>query len=188
MHDVSRLQLAARAGGSLVGGDQTPKSPIPIPPIPDLAGKRAGGRESPFPDSAGKRDSRGTEPSLNLKVRHWGSRPELCPFAVLNASGTQLDPRFWQIRRGWRWGLGWTPDPRQIGDGTAIPDPRQIGDGGGNHGDRGFRALSGKIGKEKVGKSGIARHGPCECAAATVTAARGHSEAATRTGGRPRPG
>jgi hypothetical protein len=27
------------------------KSPIPVPPIPDLAGKR--GRESPIPDSAG---------------------------------------------------------------------------------------------------------------------------------------
>ena len=67
------------------------------------------------------------------------------PFALLN--GTQLDsgksgmavgmdPRS-PANRGWRW--GWTPDPRQIGDGTAIPDPRQIGDGGGD-GDRGFRA------------------------------------------------
>jgi hypothetical protein len=48
-----------------------------------------------------------------------------------------MDPRS-PANRGWRW--GWTPDPRQIGDGTAIPDPRQIGDGGGD-GDRGFRAL-----------------------------------------------
>ena len=30
--------------------DQTRKSPIPVPPIPDLAGNR--GRESPIPDSA----------------------------------------------------------------------------------------------------------------------------------------
>ncbi len=48
-----------------------------------------------------------------------------------------MDPRS-PVNRGWR--RGWTPDPRQIGDGTAIPDPRQIGDGGGD-GDRGFRAL-----------------------------------------------
>jgi hypothetical protein len=31
---------------------QTRKSPIPVPPIPDLAGNRPGGRESPIPDSA----------------------------------------------------------------------------------------------------------------------------------------
>jgi hypothetical protein len=34
-----------------LGANQTRKSPIPVPPIPDLAGKR--GRESPIPDSAG---------------------------------------------------------------------------------------------------------------------------------------
>jgi hypothetical protein len=70
-------------------------------------------------------------------------------------TGDGDDPRS-PANRGWRRGwtpdprqigdgggpgpAGWTPDPRQIGDGTAIPDPRQIGDGGGD-GDRGFRAL-----------------------------------------------
>ena len=58
-------QLAA-ASGKLHW--QTRKCPIPVPPIPDLAGKRGGnfrvpiGREResgnlPFPDSAGKRES-----------------------------------------------------------------------------------------------------------------------------------
>jgi hypothetical protein len=52
--------------------------------------------------------------------------------------GDDPSPRSPAIR-GWR--RGWTPDPWQIGIGTAIPDPRQIGDGGGD-GDRGFRALA----------------------------------------------
>ena len=61
MPDVSpsRLQLAARAGGSLphwLGrGGQTrtrnPPFPFPVTRIPDLAGKRGG--DHPFPDSAG---------------------------------------------------------------------------------------------------------------------------------------
>ena len=48
-------------------------------------------------------------------------------------TGDGDDPRS-PAHRGWGW--RWTPDPRQIGDGTPIPDPRQIGDGDGD-GDRG---------------------------------------------------
>ncbi len=44
--------------------------------------------------------------AINLQVKHWGSSPELYPFAVLN--GTQLDPRFWPIGDG-------------DGDGPPIP-------------------------------------------------------------------
>ncbi len=54
-----------------------------------------------------------------------------------------MDPRF-PANRGWGW--GWAPDPRQIGGGTPTPTPGEIGGGArGGGGDRGFRALRGRV-------------------------------------------
>jgi hypothetical protein len=81
--------------------------------------------------------------TINLKVKHWGSlnlNSESLPLCSTQWYSAGI-PILANPSRGWR--RGWTPDPRQIGDGTAIPDPRQIGDGGGD-GDRGFRALLGR--------------------------------------------
>jgi hypothetical protein len=93
--------------------------------------------------------------TINLKVKHWGTRSlnstplqysKVLVLSCIPDSGKSgvgvpvpvgVDPRF-PANRGWGW--GWTPDPRQIGGGTPTPDPRQIGGGGGD-GDRGFRAL-----------------------------------------------
>ena len=63
-------------------------------------------------------------------------------------------------KSGTRWRWGWTPDPRQIGDGggdgppipgksgmvppSPIPGKSGMGIGGGD-GDRGFRALGGTV-------------------------------------------
>ena len=101
------------------------------------------------PDIAGLRRLISFGSTINLKVRHWGSLNSIplqysmvlswIPDSGKSGMAVGMDPRS-PANRGWRW--GWTPDPRQIGDGTAIPDPRQIGDGGGD-GDRGFRALPG---------------------------------------------
>ena len=62
--DRSKSSMGLGAKPATLGTHQTRKSPIPVPPIPDLAGKRGGNprfptrpelgnRESPFPDSAG---------------------------------------------------------------------------------------------------------------------------------------
>ncbi len=107
------------------------------------------------PDIAGLRRLISLGSTINLKVKHRGSlnsqaTPLQYSMVLLYSAGSPI-----LANRGWRW--GWTPDPRQIGDGggdgppipgksdgdgTAVPDPRQIGDGGGD-GDRGFRALGG---------------------------------------------
>ena len=83
---------------------QTRKSPIPVPPIPDLAGKRggnfrfpigpAGNRESgngPFPDSAGNRES-GSRLAANREI---GDTLRRCEYSWADVALGPSKCRFW---------------------------------------------------------------------------------------------